>query len=981
MTLEDLFIDSVPEHIRDYYRSLAARAQTMDFGPLHTDVIVLDTETTGMQFRTSELIEIAAVRLDSGKVVEEFQTFVKPKKSIPLHIQQLTHITPDDVASAPRAVDAVRALGEFVGGLPILAHNSLFDRNFISKSDKHGAVSDIWIDTLSLSRIALPALTSHSLPVLSQSFDIPVATHRAIDDVKALAELWNIMLQGLYDLPAELLYTFAHMHEDIDWQHRPVFAYLSSLKGAPAHQISPRHLRESLLDGFEGDKRSCPDELPVLTPLDTSWTDAIFAPQGSLANQVADYEERPSQQACANVLTKALNQSEHTALEAGTGVGKSLAYMLPAVKFAQENNITVGIATKTNALTNQLLTHEIPLINKLLDTPCTYTNLKGFQQYPCLERVERALTAELQAYTSDPRRGHARDEDIQEQLTALAVILTSSVQVPLFDLDTLGIRWKHVSKDMVSCASHQCLKRACPYAQHACVPLLARRRAQQSDVVVTNHALLLNDIACDSKIFPHIRHWIVDEAHTFEKTAREQWSLSVSYEDIKHLAELFGGMKVGLIHDLMVAVATTDNRSVLTGLLADFDKRFRSLTISFINLESCMEALFTPSAQRQRFDSTTLWINHEVRERNEWNDLVEVAVECSDKLEALVKLARTIETECTKEEKPPYKQLEAFMGTSRTLADVAFVVKKLTEDPDSTYVYAALLERNSTGEMRPRITLTQYYIGKAIADTWLTSMHSVNFVSATLSVGESFEYFAQSVGLREQHDHEVVCKHFDSHFPFDTHMQVALLSDMPDPREPEYLEKLADVLVDIHISMGGSVLTLFTNRFEMERVFDEVEPRLAEAGLKVLCQKTTTSMRELQQQFTAEKSHSLMALKSFWEGFDAPGDTLRCVVIPKLPFSKPSDPLMQERGIREDRAWWNYVLPEAALEVKQAAGRLIRRSDDIGLLICADVRLCTKAYGATFIQSLPSRQVSKVKSGAVSEWIQSSLRAFERLCD
>ena len=201
-------------------------------------------------------------------------------------------------------------------------------------------------------------------------------------------------------------------------------------------------------------------------------------------------------------------------------------------------------------------------------------------------------------------------------------------------------------------------------------------------------------------------------------------------------------------------------------------------------------------------------------------------------------------------------------------------------------------------------------------------------------------------------------------------MAVVVAGDLPDPRNrAAYLDAMERLLVDVHVSMGGSTLTLFTNRRDMEELFERVAPRLAQEGLSLDCQRKMASAKLLRDRFLSDTASSLFALKAFWEGFDAAGETLRCVVIPKLPFSSPTDPLSCERGVREDRAWARYSLPEAVLEVKQAAGRLIRTSTDSGVLVLADSRLVTKGYGKKFLSSLPA-PYQRIECAQVGKYLQ-----------
>ena len=197
----------------------------------------------------------------------------------------------------------------------------------------------------------------------------------------------------------------------------------------------------------------------------------------------------------------------------------------------------------------------------------------------------------------------------------------------------------------------------------------------------------------------------------------------------------------------------------------------------------------------------------------------------------------------------------------------------------------------------------------------------------------------------------------DSSYDFDNNMIVYVVKDMPEPNDPRYADALGDLLIRTHLAQHGSMLTLFTNRREMERAYEVVSPALKPDVLRLVCQKYGVSVQGLRDDFLADEHLSLFALKSFWEGFNAPGATLKGVIIPKLPFARPTDPLYCERAARDDRAWWHYVLPQAVIETKQAAGRLIRKADDHGVLILADKRLVTKSYGKTFLKSLQSRTV------------------------
>ena len=362
-----------------------------------------------------------------------------------------------------------------------------------------------------------------------------------------------------------------------------------------------------------------------------------------------------------------------------------------------------------------------------------------------------------------------------------------------------------------------------------------------------------------------------------------------------------------------------------------------------------------------------LWIGPELRGSAAWEEFLAPAKTALSALdEAAKNLSSLVET--VGADKPDLV-VEVADG-ARHLKEMKETLALIVEGTDERYVFSLRVNRRlkAGGEALSAELLD---IGEALAERWLSEMQSVVFTSATISIAGNFSHFTKSVGLDRLPSGLTKTVHLDSSYNFDENMTVVVAGDVPDPRSRDaYLDTLEKLLVDVHLAMGGSALTLFTNRRDMEDLYARVEPKLAAEGLELACQQRNSSPRYLRDHFIAEKSSSLFALKAFWEGFDASGDTLRCVVIPKLPFASPTDPLAQERDLREERAWAQYALPDAVLEVKQAAGRLIRTSSDVGVLVLADSRLVTKGYGKKFLQSLPTSGYQKIESNQVGRYLE-----------
>ena len=946
-------LPGTPRIVVDAYASLAERAQTREFGLIEDDVVVLDTETTGLSLKDNELIEISAARLRGREVVDTFDTFVKPSGPIPSEIVRLTSITDADVADAPSAVEAVAALEAFVGGCPVIAHNATFDRSFIESVKGGVRVSDIWIDSLALSRIALPRLASHKLSTMAELFGCAAVSHRANDDVAALCGVWRILLTALSDLPAGLLRRLADMHPTVSWAYRPIFSFLAG--AAPNATFSLVEARQRVLKASAVPDRIDADELPSLDLPRADQIEADFAPGGLVSRMYGSYEPRTEQVEMAVEVRDAFASSTHRVIEAGTGVGKSIAYLVPAAHAAKRNNITVGVATKSNNLADQLMYHELPRLAREIDGGLSYCALKGYDHYPCLRKLERLARGGEIVTTKDPA----------DTLTAIAVIYAYVCQSPSGDLDSLGIRWRSVNRPDLTCGSRECARRLCPFFPDKCLVHGARRRAAKADIVVTNHSLLFRNVAAEGKILPPIRHWVVDEAHSVEREARRQWALSVSADDSRALFEHLGGDKSGVLGHMIHGLASSDAATLFMGISVKATATVQRASLAMAGLFDAVRDLSRAVGTRGGYDSQNIWIGPEVRAGSAWMPFADAANVALDALDAATKnLAALVKT--VGEEKP--EAVVEVADCERRMRELMETLRLVLEGTDTRYVYSLQANRRikAGGES---LTAERLDIGEALAEGWLPDMHSVVFASATVTVSGSFSHFAHAVGLDRLPRGSHKDLHLDSSYDFERNMAVVVAGDLPDPRNREaYLDALDGLLTDVHRAMGGSVLTLFTNRRDMEELYDRVAPRLAREGLVLECQLKGSSTKRLRDAFISDETSSLFALKAFWEGFDAAGDTLRCVVIPKLPFASPTEPLSCERDLREDRAWARYALPDAVLEVKQAAGRLIRSSTDTGVLVLADSRLVSKGYGKKFLSSLPTGY-QRIDAGEVGRYL------------
>lgn len=993
--------DGTPRTVIERYARLPEIAHNTDFGDLDSNVVVIDTETTGISYQHDELTQIAAARIEKGEVTDWFITFVNPGRPIPEEVARLTAITDADVADAPTPSEALADLVAFVGDAKLVAHNADFDKHFTTKrASGYPLLENKWIDSLDLARIALPRMRSHRLIDLVQAFDAPLSTHRADADVEATCALYRILLAAVQAMPPALTRRIAELTDQAQWNTAAVFAVIAERQALvegeaadatrdPELSFNLRNLRRERIG--ELDLRAKPDAAEVLeTRLQqapeqgallfptTEEIDEAFTADGLVGSLYDDYEQRTEQRLMAQAVRDALATSTNLVVEAGTGVGKSMAYLVPLAQTAKRNGINVGIATKTNALLDQLVYHELPALASQMaraaesvDAPIdelTFAPLKGFSHYLCLRRLERLVADGPEVRTVGVVQ--------RSQAPAFGALLSFVEQTEYDDIDTLKVDGRLVTKSAYTTTSRHCLRRKCPFYGSLCFVHGARKKAEASDIVVTNHSLFFCDLAAERRLLPPIRFWAVDEAHGAEAEARRAFSLELSADALKNLAGRIGSDESTRnvfvrAERQVVAPDNDDSGTLFYGLTAKAKATGRAYGEAAEEFCAQMrELLFFDrgsSRKHKNYDVVEIWINDEVRR--------------SERFAALVAHGRTLLEACERavgacQELVGY--LENCDGAGivqREIASCALELKAVIEaieiilfDGGDAYVYAATLSRKPDRGV-DKLEALLFNVGNRLDEDLYASTFSVVFTSATLTVEGSFSSFEESMGLNTSEDSRCNELLLASGYDFDRNMVVYVPSDMPEPNEGGYLERLQDLLRRVHLAQGGSLLTLFTNKREMERSFDAVREPLKEANLRLLCQKWGLSVKGLRDEFLADEHLSLFALKSFWEGFDAPGTTLKGVIIPKLPFAKPSDPLSCERAAREDRAWKRYALPQAVIEVKQAAGRLIRKADDQGFIIIADKRLLTKSYGNAFLSSLPSKNIHVCSTDTIVEAI------------
>jgi len=359
--------------------------------------------------------------------------------------------------------------------------------------------------------------------------------------------------------------------------------------------------------------------------------------------------------------------------------------------------------------------------------------------------------------------------------------------------------------------------------------------------------------------------------------------------------------------------------------------------------------------------ATELWLSPELRASARWQVCEQSGAHLARTFRELSAAGQELTSRMTRSLDQVAREergdaLPNFIGLLMGLDGQAQALAQFLDAPDPALVYTINISpgRGRGARQTAELSIEELNVAGHIAEELYARSNSVVYSSATLAAGESFERFTRGVGLDRLDPELWSTLQLSSSFDLPAQMRLFLARDLPQPGDPACRKALAELLLQTHLALGGGVLTLFTNNRDLTELYRQLKPQLAAAGIPLLSQSVGLSRQAISDAFLRDPRSSLFATKSFWEGFDAPGDTLRCVVIPKLPFARPDDPLSQARRAAEgSAAWGRYDLPDAIIELKQATGRLIRSASDEGFVILGDTRLLTKGYGRTVLASLP----------------------------
>ena len=685
--------------------------------------------------------------------------------------------------------------------------------------------------------------------------------------------------------------------------------------------------------------------------LDPQLIISALEPGGEISRRLPVYEIRESQLDLMRLIIRGFNDDALVAAEAGTGVGKSFAYLLPALSYAAANDERIIISTATINLQEQLFGKDIPLVSAGLHKKIKTVLIKGRGNYLCRRRLDDALR---EPFLDNDERGQIED------IARWADVTGTGSRSDLAFMPGENV-WSRVCSE-----SDTCMNMRCPEREH-CFVMILRREALDANIIVVNHHLLFADLAARmggagytaAVVLPPYSRVIIDEAHNVEESATsffsEEFSRLVIYRYLGRIYRKRGNSRRGLILRLMSLLPgkVMDGEEGRIGLEDRVEGIFSKIRDAMDNLDNTAlelcgtEGVFRLTPQKDDVISRRLLPDFSSLRKN----ILSLSALIRDLLEDVPD--ETGEDPVLWEIRPVLRRLDAICSVCSSFMDYC----EKTND-------VIWIEKHSGGRSGETpwavFNIAPVDIAPSLKEALFEPNKTVICVSATLTTGNSaensFDYWKNRSGLSLLAERETLTGIFPSPFPYHSNVLLATPEDAPLPTDPDYgkfVDTTATALTEIS---GGSALVLFTSYQSLRSAYEAAQPVLQKQGIRLLKQGDDDRNRLLKS-FLDDQSSVLFATDSFWEGVDAPGDTLRLVILCRLPFKSPSDPVFEARceavENRGGNAFMDLSLPEAVMKFKQGFGRLMRRSSDHGAVVVLDGRLLHKRYGKIFLNSLP----------------------------
>jgi len=835
----------------------------------------------------------------------------------------------------------------------------------------HGAKWGGALDTMALSRIIHPSLPGYDLDAIIET----LGKGNEADGEKELRsvcfrtlKLLGILLESAGQLPPAVVSEIRSLLAvGRDEPLKTFFSSVARKMARPGGGDETTFRELFVAKPCSAPRREIP--LPeVYEALDAEGVSARLGADGVFAGKLPGYESRDGQMDMAKKVAEAFNGSLHLLTEAGTGTGKSFAYLIPSVLWAVKNKTPVVVSTNTKNLQAQLFEKDIPVIREMLDIDFKVALIKGRGNYLCLRKLLHLIN-------------DAGFELLPEERKRMLGILIWAAATRVGDVSEMT-EWDEIRAigmgAKLTSTTEDCAGRGCS-CYRSCFLTRARAKSLAADLIVANHSLVFAEMNIRSQALPPYAHIVFDEAHNIEDSATRHFSVEISLSRLRFVIRRLGrlgrkgkgrGLLASLIHQVKSGAFTGDRCAQEKavehcGAVADAAKEAETSMADFFGALRDILGGDRKTEPRR--------IDEKHRPRKGWEALLSAKAELVRSLsmigiqiDLLNRELRDMTPEGLGLQLDFVRELEAVdAGLKEFSGELSFVLD--ASDEDHVFWVEAVDPRRGGA----RAWGAPVHIGEKLAEDLYDQKQSVIFTSATLSAMGSFSFLKKRLGVDRIDPGKLM--EFDAGTPFDYGAQSVAVVPMflPEPNEDghSYATELGHFLAELFKRTNGRAMSLFTSYDMLNRALDVLNRELSDSGMRLLAQGHTGSREVITATFKEDVKSVLMGTHSFWEGVDLPGETLSCLVVARLPFAVFTDPIEEARCERVEAdgesAFMGYSLPKAVIRFRQGFGRLIRHRSDCGVVVVADRRIMTKRYGKWFRSSIPCRTAKYYEADAL----------------
>ncbi|KHL92043.1 ATP-dependent DNA helicase DinG [Paenibacillus sp. IHB B 3415] len=944
---------------------------------------VLDFETTGTQ-SVGEIIQVGLAIIEEDRSISRvYGSYVKPGAPIPPFITGLTGITDSDVQDAPELDEMMMELVPLLDDVVLVGHNVAFDFHFLQNAlDRCGYLpfQGRILDTIDFLKICFPSLTTYQLGSVSSHFGLThERPHQADSDALATALVLLKCLEELDSLPLltiqRLNELFADEDSDLAWYFDGLLREREMETFQPEGDLT--FYRQLALAVGDWAELPPPREEGSDNPLQNiTFGEYMEEVTKRLKDTLPQYESREAQELMIQEVMTALDQDKHLLIEAGTGTGKSLGYLLPAIYHSVRSNQKVMVSTHTINLQDQLRERDIPLLTSVVPFPFKAAIFKGRGHYLCLRKFEHRINK--RDFTS-PR---------EEALTA-AQMMVWLTQTETGDDEELNLSgrggdfWETVASDTDSC-----LGRSCPWFRK-CYYHRAKHEAGISDVVVTNHSKLFADVKAGHQLLPAYEHLIIDEAHHLEDIAGKHLGMQMKYFTVAHtLTRLYKDSRSGQLPALRQTLQSSGSEqasewsSVIDRIYPDL------LTVkeSWDTLSDKLFGLLPERSDAGAGEAGQLVARLQPGKKpKEWEELAALENTLHLSLSDIIRKGDKMLSEM--------RDTDSQSSSDSLVTDIGGLFKDLASIREQIRFFMGLNDENivywleGSGNYRGK-SLQMYAVpvdvSTQLRELFFDKKKSIILTSATLSVDKSFQFMIDNLGLGEAAEQgRLMTALLPSPFKYREQALLVIPRDFPSVKgsigDARFVDTLVHSLAETAVATRGRMLVLFTSYKMLRQVYDPLKEALASQDIAVLGQGVEGGSRsKLIRRFQDSSASVLLGTSSFWEGVDIPGEALTCLAIVRLPFQPPNHPLAEAKSellqAQKKNPFMKLSVPQAVIRFKQGFGRLVRTAQDRGIVIVYDTRVIESYYGKYFLYSLPGPKMEHMLTDQIvpriAEWLE-----------